>query len=593
MKMAGALLLLARASMIRARSRHGDFKGYVVSKEEPRIRTDFIRQIVAADTTAGKHGGQVVTRFPPEPNGYLHIGHAKSICLNFGIATEGEGRRCHLRFDDTNPAAEDQEYVSAIEQDVRWLGFDWGEHRYFASDYYERLFECAEELVRRGHAYVCELDADGIREYRGTLTEPGRASPWRDRSSEESLDLLRRMRGGEFPPGSRTLRARIAMDSPVLSMRDPVLYRISNASHYRRGTEWCIYPMYDFAHCLSDSFEGVTHSLCTLEFADHRPLYDWILNALDSDARPQQIEFARLNISYTVMSKRLLRRLVEEGHVNGWDDPRMPTISGMRRRGYTSQAIRAFCEEIGVARSHSMVGLAQLEAAVRTDLNKRAERRMAVLRPLKVVITNWQEGKVDELDAVNNPENADAGTRKVSFSGELWIERDDFMEDPPRKFFRLGPGREVRLRYAYFITCQEVVKDESGEITELRCTYDPATRGGDSPDGRKVKGTLHWVSAAHAMDAEVRLYEPLFTDEDPTAGTDSDGFIERLNPASIEVVAQARLEAGLANAKPGDPIQFERLGYFTPDPESREGAPIFNRAVTLKDAWARLQKRGG
>jgi glutaminyl-tRNA synthetase len=563
-----------------------------VSDEEPKIRTDFIRQIVAADVAAGKHGGRVVTRFPPEPNGYLHIGHAKSICLNFGIAAEGEGRRCHLRFDDTNPAAEDEEYVRAIETDVRWLGFDWGEHRYYASDYYERLYEAAEELIRRGRAYVCELDAEAIREYRGTLTAPGRPSPWRERPAEESLDLFRRMRAGEFQPGSRTLRARIAMDSPVLSMRDPVLYRISDATHYRSGDAWAIYPMYDFAHCLSDSFEGITHSLCTLEFADHRPLYDWILDALDADPHPQQIEFARLNLSHTVMSKRLLRRLVEEGHVHGWDDPRMPTISGLRRRGYTPASLRAFCEQIGVARSHNVVALAQLEAALRDDLNRHAERRMAVLRPLKVVLTNWPEGQVEVLDAVNNPEDPSAGSRSVRFSGELWIEREDFMEDPPRKFFRLAPGREVRLRYGYFIRCEEVVKDAGGNVIELRCSYDPTTRGGDAPDGRKVKATLHWVSAAHALEAEVRLYDTLFTAEDPSADFADGNLGAALNPASLEVVAGAKLEPSLADAVPGRPVQFERLGYFTADPDGSPARPVFNRTVTLKDAWARLQQRG-
>lgn len=564
-----------------------------MSKEEAKTRVDFIRQIVAADCEAGKNGGQVVTRFPPEPNGYLHIGHAKAICLNFGIASEGEARRCHLRLDDTNPANEDEEFVSSIEEDVRWLGFDWGEHRYFASDYYERLYDCAEELVRRGHAYVCELDAEATREYRGTLTEPGRNSPFRERSADENLSLLRAMRAGEFEPGSRTLRARIAMDSPVLSMRDPVLYRILKASHYRCGDTWNIYPMYDFAHCLSDSFEGVTHSLCTLEFADHRPLYDWILNSLDADPHPQQIEFARLNLSHTVMSKRLLRRLVEEGFVSGWDDPRMPTISGMRRRGYTAAALRAFCEEIGVTRSHNVVALAQLEAAVRDDLNRVAERRMAVLNPLKVTITNWPEGEVDQLDAVNNPEDAEAGRRKVPFSGELWIERDDFMEEPPKKFFRLAPGREVRLRYAYFITCDEVVHDADGEVVELRCHYDPASRGGDSPDGRKVKATLHWVSVAHAVEADVRLYEPLFASEDPNAGPQGEDFTERLAPQSLTTLESAKLEPALASARPGDPVQFERLGYFAADRDGTADRPVFNRTVTLKDAWARLQKRGG
>jgi glutaminyl-tRNA synthetase len=561
-----------------------------VAKAEPSTRTDFIRQRVAKDVEAAKNAGQVVTRFPPEPNGYLHIGHAKAICLNFGIAAEGDGRRCHLRMDDTNPAAEDMEYVESIQTDVSWLGFDWGEHLYFASDYYERLYECAEELVRRGHAYVCDLDAAGTREYRGTLTEPGRPSPFRDRSADENLALLRRMRDGEFEPGTCTLRARIDMASPVLSLRDPVLYRIQALAHYRRGDAWHIYPMYDFAHCLSDSFEGVTHSLCTLEFTDHRPLYDWILNSLDADPHPQQIEFARLNLSHTVMSKRLLRRLVEEGHVAGWDDPRMPTISGLRRRGFTPESIRAFCEEIGVAKSHNVVALAQLEAALREHLNRVAERRMAVLRPLKVVLTNWPEGQVEEFDAINNPEDPEAGSHKVPFSGELWIEQDDFMEDPPKKFFRLGPGREVRLRYAYFIRCEEVVKDASGNVVELRCTYDPESRGGNSPDGRKVKATLHWVSANHALDAEIRLYDPLFTVENP-AKTAADGdFTDHLNPGSLEIIESAKLEPSLADFQGGGAVQFERIGYFAPD--SDWGAkPVFNRSVGLRDAWARIQKR--
>lgn len=563
-----------------------------MAKAEPSIRTDFIRQIVAKDVAAGKNDGRVVTRFPPEPNGYLHIGHAKAICLNFGLAAEGEGRRCHLRMDDTNPAAEDEEYVASIKTDVAWLGFDWGENLFFASDYYQRLYDCAEELVRRGKAYVCDLDATATREYRGTLTEPGRPSPFRDRSVEENLELLRRMKAGDFAPGLCTLRARIDMASPILSMRDPVLYRIQNVSHYRSGDTWVIYPMYDFAHCLSDSFEGITHSLCTLEFADHRPLYDWILDALDASPHPQQIEFARLNLSHTVMSKRLLRRLVEEKHVNGWDDPRMPTISGLRRRGYTPESIRAFCEEIGVTKSHNVVALAQLEAALREHLNRVAERRMAVLRPLKVVLTNWPEGQVEEFDAINNPEDPDGGTHKVPFAGVLWIEQDDFMEDPPKKFFRLSPGCEVRLRYAYFIRCQEVVKDEAGNVVELRCTYDPQTRGGDSPDGRKVKATLHWVSAAHAVEAEIRLYDPLFTVEDPGKTAPGGDFTDHLNGNSLEVIADAKLEPTLGQMREGAPVQFERLGYFVPDPNWAT-KPVFNRAVGLRDAWARVQKRDG
>ena len=552
---------------------------------------DFIREIVASDRTAGRHEGRVVTRFPPEPNGYLHIGHAKSICLNFGIAAENDGGRCHLRFDDTNPVAEDVEYVESIEADVRWLGYDWGEHLYFASDYFERLHAYAVELIRRGKAYVCELDAEQIRQYRGTLTESGRNSPYRDRSLEESLDLFERMTAGEFEPGSRTLRAKIDMTSPVIVMRDPVLYRIQQAHHHRTADRWVVYPMYDFAHCLSDSIEGITHSLCTLEFTDNRALYDWILDQLDVSCHPQQIEFGRLDLTFTVMSKRIMRRLVEEDLVEGWDDPRMPTISGMRRRGYTAAAIRSFCEGVGLARHHSRVQFAQLEAAVREDLNRSSPRVMAVLRPLRVVIDNYPESQTEEMDAVNNPEDAAAGTRKVPFSRVLYIERDDFMEDPPRKFFRLAPGREVRLRYAYFITCTEVVKDAAGEIVELRCTYDPATRGGDSPDGRKVKSTLHWVSAEHALDVEVRLYDRLFDKEDPLDLAEGEDFTASLNAGSLEALAACKAEPSLATTSAGDRWQFERLGYFCTDPDSRDGALVLNRTVTLRDAWARIQKK--
>ncbi len=552
---------------------------------------DFIREIIRRDVAAGKNGGRVVTRFPPEPNGFLHIGHAKAICLNFGVAAEFNGR-CHLRMDDTNPAAEDERYVRAIQEDIRWLGFDWGEHLYFASDYYERLYDYAVELIKKGKAYVDDLSADEIREYRGTLTEPGRESPYRQRTVEENLDLFARMRAGEFESGSKTLRARIDMASPKIVLRDPVLYRIQKIAHYRRGTDWCIYPMYDFAHCLSDSIEGITHSLCTLEFADNRALYDWILDQLDVPCHPQQIEFARLNLTYTVMSKRVLRRLVEEGHVSGWDDPRMPTLSGLRRRGYTPEAIREFCESVGIARSDNIVQVEQLEAAVRKDLNARAPRVMAVLDPLRLVIENYPEDRTEELEAVNNPEDPSAGTRAVPFGRVIYIEREDFMEDPPRKFFRLAPGREVRLRYAYFITCTEVVKDSDGNVVELRARYDPATRGGDAPDGRKVKATLHWVSAAHAIRAEVRLYDRLFRTENPHAFSSGGDILDNLNPESLIVVRDALLEPSLAEAKPGDRYQFERKGYFCVDAESRPDALIFNRTVTLRDTWARVAARG-
>jgi glutaminyl-tRNA synthetase len=560
-----------------------------VAAEEQTTKNDFIRTLVADDLASGKHE-YIVTRFPPEPNGYLHIGHAKSICLNFGLAAENAGSRCHLRFDDTNPTAEDVEYVDSIINDVRWLGFDWADHLYFASDYYERLYEFAVELIGRGSAFVCDLNAEQMRDYRGTLTAPGTNSPHRDRSIDENLDLFARMRRGEFAEGSRTLRAKIDMASPTIVLRDPVLYRIQNAHHHRTGDAWCIYPMYDFAHPLSDAIENITHSLCTLEFADNRKFYDWILEQVDAPSTPRQIEFARLNLTYTVMSKRILRRLVEDGHVAGWDDPRMPTIAGMRRRGYTPAAVRSFCRDVGVARSNNLVQLAQLEASLRSDLNKHAPRVMSVIRPLRVVIENFPDGEVDELDAVNNPEDESAGTRKVPFSRVLYIERDDFMEDPPRKYFRLAPGREVRLRYAYFITCDEVIKDDAGEVVELRCSYDPETRGGDSPDGRKVKATLHWVSAEHAIDGDVRLYGTLFTEEDPTGDAGGEDFTRSLNPASLEVVTGCKLEPSLAGAAAGEHFQFERLGYFCVDPDSSEDRPVFNRTVTLKDSWANLQK---
>jgi len=555
--------------------------------------TDFIRTIVAEDRLAGKHGGRVATRFPPEPNGYLHIGHAKSICLNFGIADE-TGGTCNLRFDDTNPAKEDVEYVDAIKEDVEWLGFKW-DALFYASDYFERLYRSAVQLIARGRAYVDSLSAKEIREYRGTLTEPGRNSPFRDRPVEESLDLFARMRAGEFEDGAHVLRAKIDMASPNLNMRDPTLYRIRRATHHRTGDAWCIYPMYDFAHPLSDAIERITHSLCTLEFEDHRPLYDWLIEELKDalgGARPQQIEFARLNLNYTVMSKRKLLQLVQLRHVSGWDDPRMPTISGLRRRGYTSESIRDFCQRIGIAKKENVIDVAQLEFCIREDLNRRASRVMAVLRPLKVVITNYPEGQAEDVDVINNPENASAGTRKVPFSRVLYIEQDDFREVPPKKFFRLSPGREVRLRCAYFITCTEVVKDAAGEVVELRCTYDPATRGGDSPDGRKVKATMHWVSAAHAVTAEVRLYDRLFSVEDPEREEAGRTFVDYLNPQSLEVLTGCQIEPSLAAAQPGERFQFERLGYFSVDPDSRAGAPVFNRIVSLRDTWAKIAQKG-
>ncbi len=556
---------------------------------ERSVPNDFIRSIVAADLAAGKNGGRVVTRFPPEPNGYLHIGHTKAICLDFGVAEENDGT-CHLRFDDTNPTAEEVEYVEAIKADLHWLGFDWGEHEYYASDYFDQLHAFAVQLIEKGKAYVDDSSSEEIAALRGTLTEPGSDSPYRSRSVAENLALFERMRRGEFENGEKVLRAKIDMASPNLILRDPILYRVHKHPHHRTGDAWCIYPMYDFAHCLSDSIEGITHSLCTLEFVDHRALYDWILDELDVPCHPQQIEFARLNLSHTVMSKRILRSLVEQGHVSGWDDPRMPTLSGMRRRGYPPAALRRFCTEVGIAKRDNTIQLARLEASVREELNQTTLRRMAVLRPLKVVIENYPEGEVEELPAVNNPEDESAGTRNVPFTRELYIEREDFLEDPPKKFFRLAPGREVRLRYAYFITCTEVVKDAAGNVELLRCRYDPATRGGDAPDGRKVKGTLHWASAPHSVPAEVRLYETLFSVEDPMDVPEGEPFTATLNPASLEVVRGARLEPALAGAAPGTCVQFERLGYFCADPDGTPGAPVWNRAVTLRDTWAKLSR---
>ncbi len=559
-----------------------------MSEETPAPeRADFIREIIAADLESGRRD-TVVTRFPPEPNGYLHIGHTKSICLNFGVAREFGGR-CHLRFDDTNPTKEEQEYIEAIERDVRWLGFDWGEHLYHASDYFEQLYEWAVHLIRTGKAYVDDLSADQIREHRGTLTEAGKNSPWRERPVEESLDLFARMRQGEFPDGTRVLRAKIDMASGNINMRDPVLYRILHATHPRTGDAWCVYPTYDFAHGQSDAIEGITHSLCTLEFEDHRPLYNWFLDNLPVPARPRQIEFARLNVSYTVLSKRRLLQLVRDGHVRGWDDPRMPTISGIRRRGYPPEAVRDFVEKHGIAKRDGVMDVAMLEHSVRDELNRSAARRFGVLRPLRVVLENYPEGQVEALDAINNPEDPGAGTREVEFSRELYIEREDFMEDPPRKFFRLAPGREVRLRYAYFVTCREVVKDAGGQIVELRCTYDPATKGGDAPDGRRPKATLHWISAARAQPAEVRLYEHLFVRPDPGAEGD---FIDDLNPRSLEVLEGALLEPALAAAPVGGTVQFERLGYFCKDPDATPERPVFNRTCTLRDTWAKIQARG-
>ncbi len=564
----------------------------MTESDDKKPRENFIRDIVREDLAAGRVEGRVHTRFPPEPNGYLHIGHAKSICLNFGLAADFDGL-CNLRFDDTNPETESLEYVASIKEDVRWLGFDWDGREYYASDYYEKLYEFAEILVRKGQAYVCDLSAEDVTATRGTLTRPGTDSPFRNRTVEENLDLFRRMRAGEFPDGSKSLRAKIDMAHPNLLLRDPVMYRIRRAHHYRRGDAWCLYPTYDWAHGQSDSIEGITHSICTLEFEVHRPLYDWFLKELGV-FKPRQIEFARLNLSHTVLSKRKLLLLVKENRVDGWDDPRMPTISGLRRRGYTPAAIRRFADLIGVAKVPSIVDMPLLESCVREDLNKTSPRAMAVLRPLKIVLTNYPEDKVEMLECVNNPEDPSAGSRAVPFSRTLYIEREDFLEDPPKKFFRLSPGREVRLRYAYFITCREVVKDPAtGEVVEVRCAYDPATRGGDSPDGRSPKATLHWVSAAHAVPAEVRLYDTLFTKRDPNELEEGEDWLANLNPKSLEAVSEARLEPMLAEAAPGSRWQFERMGYFVADAKhSRPGAPVFNRTVTLRDVWTKLQKTG-
>jgi glutaminyl-tRNA synthetase len=561
-----------------------------MSQTEP--KRHFVSDIIEEDIRNNKNQGRVQTRFPPEPNGYLHIGHAKSICLNFGLAAQYRGL-CNLRFDDTNPETEEAAYVESIKEDVRWLGFDWEDREFYASDYFEKLYEFAVDLIKKGKAYVCDLSADEVSEQRGTLTQPGRESPFRMRSVEENLDLFQRMRAGEFPDGSRTLRARIDMFNPNLLMRDPVLYRIRRAHHYRTADEWLIYPTYDWAHGQSDSIEGITHSICTLEFEVHRPLYDWLLDQLGIH-HPRQIEFARLSVSHTVLSKRKLLELVKEGRVSGWDDPRMPTISGLRRRGYTPAAIRTFCDLIGVAKVNSIVDMALLEDCIREDLNKRVSRVMGVLRPLRVVIINYPEDKTEELEAVNNPEDASMGTRNVPFSRVLYIEREDFMEDPPKKFFRLAPGREVRLRYAYFIKCVEVIKDpRSGEISELRCTYDPATRGGDSPDRRKVKATLHWVSAAQAVPAEVRLYDTLFTKRDAGEVEEGSDWKANLNPGSLEALTECRVEPSLIDVHPGSPWQFERLGYFCVDTkDSKSGHPVFNRTVTLHDPWANIRKAG-
>ena len=550
--------------------------------------SDFIREIIREDVKNRKNDSRVHTRFPPEPNGYLHIGHAKSICLNFGIAKEFYGL-CNLRFDDTNPSKEEVEYVESIKEDVRWLGFDWGSKEFYASDYFEQLYQFALQLIKKGKAYVCDLSPEQTREYRGTLTEPGKDSPFRARSTEENIDLFERMKKGEFPDGLRTLRAKIDMASGNINMRDPVIYRIMRAEHHRTGSKWCIYPMYDFAHCFSDSIEGITHSICTLEFEDHRPLYDWFLNELEVH-HPKQIEFARLNLTHTIMSKRKLLQLVRENFVKGWDDPRMPTISGLRRRGYTPESIRNFCDRIGVAKRDSTVEMALLEYCIREDLNKKAMRVMAVLRPLKVVIDNYPEDLTEEMQAVNNPEDPAMGTRKVSFSKVLYIEKEDFREDPPKGFFRLSPGREVRLRYAYFITCVGVVKDDEGEVIELHCTYDPATRGGDSPDGRKVKATLHWVSAKHALEAEVRIYDYLLKAPGSEEAKDDSDFKSNINPNSLEVLASCFVEPELAEAKQGSRYQFERLGYFCVDPDSSGQRPVFNRTVSLRDTWAKIEK---
>ncbi len=559
--------------------------------DPPSSSLDFIRARVAEDLKTNKHQGRVVTRFPPEPNGYLHIGHAKSICLNFGIAAENEGGVCNLRFDDTNPIKEEAEYEESIKKDVGWLGFDWEDRLFYASDYFDQLYQYAVQLIQKGKAYVCSLSAQDLREYRGTLSEPGKDSPYRTRSVEENLKLFEGMRAGEFEDGSHVLRAKIDMASPNLNMRDPTLYRIRQVPHHRSGDKWSIYPMYDYAHSLSDSLEGITHSLCTLEFEDHRPLYDWVLDELNLDSHPQQIEFARLNISYTVLSKRKLLELVKEGHVSGWDDPRMPTLSGLRRRGYTPEAIRSFCEQIGVAKRDTVISVALLEHHLRDDLNRHSPRVMGVLRPLRVVIENYPEDEEEELDAVNNPEDPSAGSRKVPFSRVLYIEQEDFQEEPHKKFYRLAPGREVRLRYAYFVKCVDVVKDEkTGEVVELRCTYDPATKGGSSPDGRKVKATIHWVSASHSLQVEVRLYDRLFLKENPEEG--GADFRDSLNPDSLVTLTSCRVEPSLKGARPGSRYQFERQGYFCVDSvDSTPQAPVFNRTVTLRDSWAKIEKQ--
>ncbi len=554
----------------------------------PTPQLHFIEEIVEEHNRTGRFGGRVQTRFPPEPNGYLHIGHAKSICLNFGLAQK-YGGKCNLRYDDTNPTKEDVEYVDSIREDVRWLGFSWGDREFYASDYFGQLYDWAVQLINAGKAYVCDLTADQIREYRGTLTTPGKESPYRNRSVEENLDLFARMKAGEFPDGSRTLRTKIDMAHPNLNMRDPVMYRILHAEHHRTGNTWCIYPMYDWAHGQSDSIEQITHSICTLEFENHRPLYDWYVENLGI-YHPQQIEFARLNLTYTVLSKRRLIQLVTEKHVRGWDDPRMPTISGFRRRGYTPEAVRKFCERIGVSKFNGIIDMSWLEDSLREDLNKRAPRVMGVLRPLKVTITNYPEGQDEQLEAVNNPEDPNAGTRQVPFGRVLYIEQDDFREDPPKDFFRLAPRREVRLRWAYFLKCDEAVKDAAGNVVELRCTYDPATRGGNAPDGRKVKGTIHWVSAKHALDAEVRLYDHLFTKSDPDDVPEGQDYRANLNPNSLVVLAGAKLEPSLRTAKAGDTFQFERQGYFCVDKDSAAGKLVFNRAVSLRDTWAKIEK---
>ena len=554
---------------------------------KPEAGRDFIRDIIDADIAAGRNT-EVVTRFPPEPNGYLHIGHAKAIWLNFGVAQEYSGR-CHLRFDDTNPTKEEQEYIDAIERDVHWLGFDWGRHLYYASDYFDQLYDWAEHLIRAGKAYVDDLPADEMRAMRGSLIEPGKNSPYRDRPIAENLDLLRRMRAGEFPNGARVLRARIDMAAGNMNLRDPVLYRILHAAHPRTGTKWCIYPTYDFAHGQSDAIEGVTHSLCSLEFEDHRPLYDWLIDNLPVSSRPRQYEFARLNLGYTVLSKRVLTQLVRLGHVTGWDDPRMPTLAGLRRRGVPPEAIADFVRRVGVARANSVVDIAMLDHSIREVLNKTASRRMAVLRPLKLVIENYPAGASEALEAVNNPEDLGAGTRRILFGRELYVERDDFMEHPPKRFYRLSPGREVRLRYAYFVTCREAVKNAAGEVVELICTYDPQTRGGNAPDGRKVQATLHWVAAADAVPAEIRLYTPLFSRAEPDTGGD---LVAELNPASLEVLSESLIEPALTVAKPGESVQFERQGYFCRDPEGEPGRLVFNRTVGLRDSWTKVRASG-